>query len=315
MSAQLSRTSNIRRWYRWLLFAVILSAVIWFIARNFKQVSQYSFEFNRLLLAFSFLSVLCAFLFRFGVWVRLASLFGLDAPLRRAGRAYFLSILGRYIPGKVGLALVRIEAYSDYPSEKVIMATGMELVAALTAALLLAFIGLALSPSHFPSYLRWVALLCIAPLLAALSPPVLRRVSNAVLRLAGREKIEIRFPFKANLALVGLYTIPGFLHGCGLFLLINSLSHISTHHYLAVTGAYYTASLAGLIAFFAPGGLGVREGVLFLVLPALVGRETAIVAAILIRLVTIVAEVVLAAGFTAIAGIKAGSTQEKQIHR
>ena len=298
-----------RKIYRWVLFGLTLAAVAWFISRNYRLISQYSFEFKTLFLVLSFLSVAAAFLLRFGVWLRLASFLGLHAPLMRAGRAYFLSVLARYIPGKVGLALVRIEAYRGYPAATVLMGTGMELIAALSAALLLAFIGLATSPIPLPAYLRWVALGATVPLVIALSPRVMRTVSNTILRLAGRSPIERFTPFRVNIALVGLYMIPGLVHGLGLFFVLNSLSPVHPSHYLAITGSYYVASIAGLAAFFAPGGLGVREGILFLVLPLLVTRETAIVAAVMIRLVTILAEITLAAAFAIPARLSRGAAR------
>lgn len=297
MNEQEQKVSTRRLAYRWILFAATVIAVVYFIARNYEKVSRHSFDFNVWYLILSFVVVSAAYLIRFGVWTRLAALLGLKAPVRIAGRAYFLSILGRYVPGKVGLALVRVEAYSGYPPDRVVMATGMELIAALSAALLLAFTGLISSSTEFPRYLKWTALLCVVPLLIALAPPILKFVANAILKLLGRKKMEHVPPFKTNLLLVLMYTIPGFLHGLGLFLVINSLAHLSAGHYLAVTGTYYTASLAGLLAVFAPGGLGVREGVLFLVLPFLIPQETAIVAAVLIRLITIAAEICLAGLF------------------
>jgi uncharacterized membrane protein YbhN (UPF0104 family) len=311
LETQNGKISIKRHVYRWILFALTLAAVAWFISRNYRLVSQYSFEFKPFLLTLSFLSVAAAFLLRFCVWLRLASLLDLEAPLPKAGRAYFLSVLARYIPGKVGLALVRVEAYRGYPAAKVVMGTGMELIAALSAALLLSFIGLAASPAQFPPYLRWLALVAIAPLIAILSPPVLRTVANSILRLARKPAIEQFTPFRINIALVGLYMIPGLVHGLGLFFLLNALSPVSGSHYLAITGSYYAASLAGLAAFFAPGGLGVREGVLFLVLPLLVPRESAIVAAITIRLVTVLAELALAGVFAGWARISRADARDE----
>jgi len=176
------------------------------------------------------------------------------------------------------------------------MATGMELIAAIAAALVLALIGLAFSPVSFPSYLRWTALIMVIPIFVVLYPPILKSLTNWFLRLVKKEELD-RFPrFRDNLTLVGLYTLPGFLHGLGLFSVLNSLYTLSFKHYLTITGSYYAASLAGLVALFAPGGLGVREAILFLVLPFLVPKEIAIASAVVIRLVTIVGEIILAGG-------------------
>lgn len=306
----MQRISLRRRIYRLSLFALTLCAVGWFVARNYRRIEHVSFDFDAKLLVLAFLSVAAAFLLRFGVWLRLASFIGLDAPRLEAGRAYFLSVLARYIPGKVGLALVRVEAYRGYPGAKVVMGTAMELTAALSAALLLAFIGLAAAPVEFPRYLRWAALAATVPLLAALYPPILRAVANTALRLIRRPPIEDFTPFRINVMLVGLYMIPGLLHGLGLFLLLNALSPVSARYYLAITGSYYTASLAGLVAFFAPGGLGVREGVLLLVLPLIVPHEAALASTIMIRLVTVAAEVALALGFVAALRFSRGGARD-----
>jgi uncharacterized membrane protein YbhN (UPF0104 family) len=296
-----STKSAKRSTYQWLLFAATLAAVTWYVVRNLKQISHHPIALESPLLVLSFLSVLSAYLVKFGAWTRLASMMDLKAPWLMAARAYFLSTLGRYIPGKVGLALIRVEAYRGYPADRIIMATGIELIVALTSALLLAFIGLATSRANFPPFLRWAPLIAIIPLLIALSPPLLRRTADAILRLAGRKKLDRLPPYKAIILFVLAYMLPGFLHGLGLFLLLNMLSHVPGSQYLAVTGIYYAANLIGLVAVFAPGGLGVREGILFLVLPILVGKETAIVAAILIRLITIAAEITLAGAFAAAA--------------
>jgi uncharacterized membrane protein YbhN (UPF0104 family) len=296
---KLSGLTARRAVYRSILFALTIVAVSWFAAHNLKEISRYELHLRVPLIAFSFCAVLSAYLARFAVWTRLSSAMDLRAPVWKAGRAYFLSILGRYIPGKVGLALIRVEAYRGYQPDTVVMATGLELMAALSAAFLLALVGLASSPDYVPPYLRWVPLVALVPLLVALSPKLLQRTANAILRLLKRSELDRLPPYSANIAFVVLYTIPGFLHGLGLFLLLNAFSEVPGSHYLAVTGAYYAANLIGLLAVFAPGGLGVREGVLFLVLPTLVGTDVAIIAALLIRLITMAAEVVLAAAFSA----------------
>ncbi|HEM46415.1 MAG TPA: hypothetical protein ENO23_05140 [Alphaproteobacteria bacterium] len=295
MNAKKQKPSVRRRLYRWALFALTLGAVGWFVARNAGRLAECEFRPDALPLVLAFCAVLAAYLVRFLAWTRLAAVFGLRAGARRAARAYFLSMLGRYIPGKIGLALVRIEAYGGHPAGRVALATGMELACAVAAAFLLAFAGLAFAPVDLPPVVRWLPLPCIALIAVLLHPALLRRAANAILRLAGRPPLERAPRYRTNLGLALLYTLPGLLHGAGLFLLLRALADVPLSHYPAVTGAYYLASIAGLVAIFAPGGLGVREGILFLVLPAIVGRETAIVAAIAMRLVTVAAEGALAA--------------------
>ena len=148
-----------RRVYRWILFAATLGTVAWFVGINAGKLSGYAslIEVRAVLLAF--LAITAGYLARFVAWTRLASFFGLHAPVLRGGRAYFLSVLGRYIPGKLGLALIRIEAYRPQPPERVALATGTELVTALSAALILMLGGIASAPGIFPAWLKWTCLL------------------------------------------------------------------------------------------------------------------------------------------------------------
>jgi glycosyltransferase 2 family protein len=64
-------------------------------------------------------------------------------------------------------------------------------------------------------------------------------------------------------------------------------------------GAFAIAWLAGLVAVYAPGGLGVREAVLVALLSSRIGAANALVLAAASRLIFILADVVLAGAATA----------------
>ena len=294
-----------RKVYRWILFAATLGAVTWFIWMNSGRLGGFASRIKTWAVLLSLLSVMAGYLARFAAWTRLAALFGLHAPALKAGRAYFLSILGRYVPGKLGLALIRIEAYRPHPAERVALATGTELFTALSAALILMLGGIASAPGFFPAWLKWAAPAGIAVTLGLLSPPVLHRLAGLIFRMTGREQPGRLPGYRQMLGLTALYIIPGLLQGIGLYVLLLSLGPLPPGSYLAVTGAYYTAGLAGMLAVFAPGGLGVREGILMLVLPLIVPGESAIIAALLLRLVMIGAELSLAGIFGVLAARRA----------
>jgi len=54
------------------------------------------------------------------------------------------------------------------------------------------------------------------------------------------------------------------------------------------------AGVAGLLAIFAPAGLGVREGVLMIILPGVIGTEAAIVVSLASRIWFTAAELICA---------------------
>ena len=68
------------------------------------------------------------------------------------------------------------------------------------------------------------------------------------------------------------------------------------HGWPVWTGAVAIATVVGFLAVFAPGGMGVREGMLLEVLSVQpdIGEKQAVFAALLLRLVWIVAEIAMA---------------------
>jgi uncharacterized membrane protein YbhN (UPF0104 family) len=71
------------------------------------------------------------------------------------------------------------------------------------------------------------------------------------------------------------------------------------HDLAFYVGAFAIAWLAGLVAVYAPGGLGVREAVLVALLSSRIGAANALVLAATSRLIFILADVVLAGAATA----------------
>ena len=277
---------------------LVLLALGYYIYRNFSKISCYDFEFQWILIVAAFFAAAGGYLVMFSVWRRLAYSFGLKAPSILAAKAFYLSQLGKYVPGKVGLVLVRMDAYRGYSRKNVALATGVEYIASFISACILILIAAIFVDLHLTPYLRWLTLGFLIVLLAALWPSVLKSAANVLFKLIKRQPIEQVPSFRQMLLFVSMYLIVGLFYGLSLFLVLNSLSPVSFGYYLAVTGTFRIASLIGIAAIFAPSGIGIREGVLMLVLPAFIPEPTVIIGAILIRFVLISAELALAGFFT-----------------
>lgn len=282
----------------YILTALIVIAIGFYVKRNIAEIREYDFLFNWIFVFAGFIAAVSALLMMLLNWQFLTRSFGLHAPPIRAGKAFFLSQLGKYIPGKVGLVLVRLDAYRGYSRKTVALATGVEYIASFTSACVMVLLGTLLMDIPLPSYVRWLALGILILLLTALYPPLLKTLSNRFFRLLKRDPIE-EFPtYPKMLSFVGLYVIVGLFYGLSLFLVLNSLSPVGIEHFFAVTGTFWAAALIGIAAIFAPSGIGVREGVLLLVLPAFIPEPTVIVGTILSRLVFTTAELALAGVFS-----------------
>ncbi len=281
----------------YVLTALIVIAIGFYVKRNIAEIREYDFLFNWIFVFAGFIAAVSALLMMLLNWQFLTRSFGLHAPPIRAGKAFFLSQLGKYIPGKVGLVLVRLDAYRGYSRKTVALATGVEYIASFTSACVMVLIGTLLMDIPLPPYVRWLALSLLVLLLAMLFPPILKWSSNRFFRLIKRDPID-EFPtYSKMLSFVGMYVIVGLLYGLSLFLVLNSLSPVGIEHFFAVTGTFWAAALIGIAAIFAPSGIGVREGVLLLVLPAFIPEPTVIVGTIISRLVFTAAELTLAGVF------------------
>lgn len=191
-------------------------------------------------------------------WRRTVSAWGNHLPWMQAARIWFISNLGRYLPGKVwqiGAMGVMAQQRGVSP----IAATGSAVVINLVN--LLAGFGLvAVTGAEFFDQ-RNVALalagaLALSLVLAPRLLPLLARLAAAVLR----RPVEVpQLPDSAVwIAAVGCL-IAWILYGVAFRIFVAGVIGVapgSTASYIAAfTGSY----LLGYIAVFAPGGLGARE--------------------------------------------------------
>ncbi len=303
MNTPAPASPGLRPWRRWAsraLMVLVFGFVAWIILRNIREIRQYEYEFRWMQIAGAFLAMCGAYFGMSLVWRDIAGSFGIHASFAESCRIWLLSQLGKYVPGKMGIVLVRLDAYRGHPGRSVAVATSVEYMAVLTANLTLVMLGVFATPELLPPYIRWLAGMLIAGLLIALWPGIFRRVVNRALRIIKREPIEIFPSYAQMLRFVTASLMPGLLQGAALFLTLNALTPLSPAYFMTVTGTLFAAVLVGIAAIFAPSGIGVREGVLILVLSVFCPKATVIVAAVLMRLVMTAAELAMAGLFVAI---------------
>ena len=295
-----------------LLFVLSLTAVLWYIASNIDKISEFAFEFNPAYLVLSVLLVILGHLVNLIIWILLSFSFGMRIPITSAGRAWFLSRLGRYVPGKVTFLLYRIRVYKQFPGRVVALATVVEYIASISAACLIILASIIENPIAIPDLLRWTAAAGAVLFLSVLWPPILNRVVNLILRVFRRKPVEEIPSYRVILSTVGGYIVAALIHGLGFFLLLRSLTDISMSYYLTITGVYFAAGLVGLAALFAPRGIGVLEGFLLLVLPLFIPRPVAIVGILGIRIIVTVTELFLTGCFVVVFGLRKRKTRTER---
>ena len=217
-----------------------------------------------------------------------------------AARIWTVSSLGKYLPGKVwavaGMALMAQRA-GVAPWAATGSAVVLQVLAIGTGAAIAGLTGRRAIEAAHPGAQAVLLLLVLASVLGVallLWPPVLRRLLQLTAPGADHRGAPpvggIAVGIVANaLAWIG--------YGAALWLLARGLlPSVGLRPALAV--AVFTASyLAGFLALFAPGGIGVREGLFILMLQGPLGIGAATALAVASRLLLTLTELGAAVPF------------------
>jgi glycosyltransferase 2 family protein len=292
-------------WVRVAQALVGLSIVVFAIralARNWDQLRSQPLEWQLrpgwLVLSLVLIWLMYALLIL--AWRSMLSGWGQRLDGWSAARIWILSSLGKYIPGKVwavaGMALLSQQA-GVAPWAATGSAVVMQVLAIGTGAAVAGLAGAHILESAQQGAGAVLALLVAGAIISVgllLWPPFLRRL----LRLAAPQAVGERQPTGRGIV-VGIATnIVAWLgYGLALWLLGRGLLPTSGLG-LRLAIAVFTASyLAGFLALFAPGGIGVREGLFILMLQEPLGVGAATSLALASRLLLTAAELGAAVPF------------------
>jgi uncharacterized membrane protein YbhN (UPF0104 family) len=260
-----------KRW--WLAAQIAFFAIaIWYFGRqvalDWDKVAALSVRVHVdwWFMAQSMLWVFASYAVLIATWRQTVVAWGQQLSWRDATRIWFISNLGRYVPGKVW----QIGAMGALASEAGVSSTAavgsslvvnlINLVAACLVILLAGSRGLA--PEGF------AAALVVFSALAFASPWLLPWVVRFANRITGREIPEPKIP---ALAIVFAFTgcaLAWNLYGIAFRDLAVALFGEAAGRTSSYTAVFTLSYLSGYLTLFAPGGIGVREGVLTTLLPA-----------------------------------------------
>ena len=262
------------------------------IARNVEDLKTQSFTLRPWPLIASFPLAVAYLLGRATIWHLLVRRTIGQFPLHVDVLSWLGSLVGKYVPGKVFLLFGRVYLYRDsgVSAGQVSFCFLIEMCCSTLATLVI--FGTAVLWQQSPHLeLLEVAMAGIAALLLFVShPEVLRFIVNTTLRIAQRPAFQFRLRWRDVLGVTLVMSANWLILGAGFYLLLQAIIEISPRLYLFVTGAFAVAGLVGVLALFAPSGIGVREGVMTFVLSTVLPPGVAAIAAILARVWTTLAE-------------------------
>ena len=301
----LKRLSSVSRLAIKLSFFTV---VAFFIARytyiNWEtikgQVWQVDWMFFSLSLFFGWL----AFLAIVELWRQTLMICGLNFSYRKAWNIWYMTLLAKYVPGKVWVTLTLI-----YSTAR----TGSSLAKSTAAAALficMSFVGLA---EAFLITLPWwgilpsdyfivfaILVLVIAGLL--IHPKIFRVLFRFILERIDRSVVDIEMRHSQLFKLALMSAFVCLIQGVSFAVFARTLASFGWNTLPLLIGAFNISILFGIVSFFAPAGLGVREGVLLAILSGAFAPGAAFMVSIGARLWFTIAEMTFA-GFSWLATV------------
>lgn len=292
---ELSKKKKIMNACKYLFLVLVAVFLVRYFYKNWDSYKSLDVEINW---GIFFVAVL----FYFAYKVTLASLWHYITVLDhcaigyfQAVTAYLYSILGKYIPGKVFMLLARVPAYEEQgvPIRKVTILFLLENVCTVLGASFLFLISLFFFPNDLLADYKWAVVLLVVAFFVCINPKIMNFFLRILGKLIKKDDMELPVTYGQMIKVVLLFICNWLVVGIGFYLLVRSIYAVPLNEMLYVSGIYGLSCIIGILAIFAPSGIGVREGIMVLGLSLVMQEEYAVIISIVSRIWITVSELAL----------------------
>jgi hypothetical protein len=297
-----NRHSGSRRWLlrivKWTIIVLVLWGLVHTVRGSWDELRQHtwSVDYRWLLLSAGcyLLGMLPSGLF----WHRILIAMGQRPALGETLRAYYIGHLGKYVPGKAMVVVLRAGLIRGQRVDTAVAAASVFLET-LTMMAVGSFLSGGILFVLFPQHWALVPLALLLLVVSGLPtlPPVFKRLVRMVVskrfdspKWSALDGVGFRLMAGGWLAVAVGWLLIGLSLWCVLRGLGENMSLIETLPIITASAAL--ATVAGFLSLI-PGGAGIRELILAQVMAPQFGRVIALVSAILIRLVWLLSEVAI----------------------
>jgi len=276
------------------LLGLFLGLLVWGIRGSFHSAGKDLSNANPALLVLACAAVAAYYLVFVLGWMKILADWGVRISYPTALNSEIVSMLAKYVPGGVWTPAARVVAMRR---------AGVNDAALVTAAMLVeAGISAVAGVLVFAISLVWVRgvsgpVIPIgifgAVIALLLHPRVFHALATRFLRRFGYRELP---PLRAS-TLAGLlvfYAGTWVIGGTGVWLLLRSVgAHPSVSTIVFLGGVSAVGAIVAVLAFFAPSGLGAREGSMYGLMLAITSSGAALSATLLNRVAITLVEVLL----------------------
>ena len=281
------------------LLVVIVAACVIALWANWQEVSGQLRKLSVPVVLGAFVLVALAPVLTLMGWRVLLEDLGTHLALPPASSVFLVGQLGKYLPGSVWTVVAQAEmgAKLAVPRRRMAVVGILSIgLAVLTGCLLGIPAVQPLLASRGDAFSWWWVAIAVALGCVLLWPRLLNAVIARGLRLLRREPLEHDLSGRA-VALASAWFVAAWVStGMGTFVLARSVAPDAPLGPLLVTcvGGFALASAAGMFSILVPAGVGVRDGVLALLLVSLMPLPAAAAVVVVARFFAVLADLLLA---------------------
>lgn len=297
--ANLKRT--LLRTAKWIVAVVVVGFVVYAIARDLRSVDDWSaFKPDFRFLALALLAQLGVSSVQMISYRHLLRQYGASPTLKQMAAIAWLPPLGKYLPGKVwaiGGAIVMLRKFGIGAAVAVGVVLTLDAFAVVTGLVVGSPVLTREPASNIIPGGMWIALAVAVVGVVALSPPVLSRSVNLLLRTLNKPTLE-KFPSFRGYALPLACAVAQWIFaGTVLWCVGNAFATLPAANWIDCVFIQACAMTVGYLVLIAPAGIGPTDGIRLLMLSGLLVAApdgTAAVIVIATRLIQTFCEVELA---------------------
>lgn len=285
------------RWKTILRIGALLASLAFIaalVASQWQALQAFEWTVRPVWLAASVAGLLAAWLLELSVWRFLLASLGGHLRWRRAAQVWFLSNIVRYIPGNIWQFLGMAELAADDGVSRLTTFASIALHQALSTA-----VGLVLAALYFAVAGKGALLDAVRPFLWLVPlglllchPRLLEWTLNQLLRILKRPPVRVTLTWGQIGAILLGYLGVWLVMGSAFALLAAAFTPVSSEQFAALIATWAAAYVIGYLSLLTPSGLGVREGVMVLLLAPLFAAPLPTIIALAARLWMIVGELI-----------------------
>jgi len=254
-----------------ILTTIVIIIIFAFLLRNlilnWSKIPFENLQVNVPLLILSCCALVLHFMSYGKSWQEIMCALG--APITFAQSVWMIATtqIGKYVPGKVWYMIGRVYVGKKASIEGKSLALSMVLETCLlhvTGGII--FLITTLIAGNYNVTWLTISVVLIIAAITILHPKILGPFANFFLRLVKKPQITSNLTYGKIIQISVYFFILWIGQVVGFYFLVSAIYPIPFFRIPNLASAYTLAWITGSVAIFAPGGLGVREGVMTLML-------------------------------------------------